>query len=154
MEVRAAETERADAGATHAAGRLRPVGELGIDVEGRMLEVDVRVLLAAVETRGQNLVVQRQGCLQEAGGAGGAFQMADVRFHRSERNAVRLCTSAREHVGQALHLDDVADSSGCAMAFNIAGRRRSESGIRPRTLYCELLADRVRRRDALALAVT
>ena len=122
MEVRTAETECTDAGAAHATGRLRPVSELRVDVEWRVIEIDVRVLFATVEAGRQHLVIQRQCRFQQTGGAGGALQVADVRFNGAQGNAVRLCARAREHVSQALDLDDVADTRRRTVALDVTSR--------------------------------
>ena len=153
VEVGAAEAECADTGATYAARRFHPVGEFGGDVERRVFEVDVRVFLLAIETRWQNLLVERQGRLQDAGRAGCALEMANVRFYGTKCDAVRFRARAREHVGQAFYLDDVPHARRRAVALDVTRRRWRQPGIFPGTLYSELLADRVRCRDALTLAV-
>ncbi len=91
MEVRAAEAERAHARAAHLPGRHLPLGEFGVDVERRRGPVDVRVGLVEAEARGDRLVVQCEGGLEQASGAGRRLQVADVRLHRAEgdRSAAR-----------------------------------------------------------------
>ena len=71
----------------------------------------------------------------------------------AEPSAIEPLGAPPKTVGEALHLDDVADLRARAVRLDERGRGRVEPGVLPGPRDRQLLADRVRRRDALALAV-
>ena len=99
---------------------------------------------------GQHLVVQRHDRLEQAGGAGRALEVADVRLHRAQRDRADGNVVAAEHVGQGLDLDHVADRGRGAVPLDERARRRGHARQLPGPLDGEPLADRVRGGDALA----
>ncbi len=60
---------------------------------------------------------------------------------------------AAKDLGQALHLDHIADAGAGAVRFNQRRGSRIERRIFPGALHGQLLADGIRRGNALALAV-
>jgi hypothetical protein len=110
MEIRATETERADAGATNAAGGLVPVREFCIDVERRTFEIDVRVLRITVKAGWEHLVVECQDCLEYSRGTRGTLEVPDVRLDGAQCDAARFGAGACEDVRQAFYLDDITNA--------------------------------------------
>ena len=86
MEVGAAETEGAQAGAPHAVRGHGPRSQFGVDVKRRVGKIDIGIGMLAMQAGRQHLVAQRQGRFQDSGGAGGALQMSDIRLDRAERH--------------------------------------------------------------------
>ncbi len=153
VEVGAAEAEGAQAGRAHAPGRGLPGLGLRVHEEGRLAPVDVRVGRLRVEARRQHLLVEGQGDLQQAGGAGGPLQVSDVRLHRAQGHRTRTQALAAEDGVQALHLDHVAHPGGRAVTLHQAHVGRRDAARAPGALDGQALAPRVRRRDALAAPV-
>ena len=120
MEVGAAEAERAHAGPADPAFGFIPVCEPGVDVERRMLKIDVRVLGIAVQARWQDFLIERHHRLEYAGGSRGTLEVTDIGLDRSQRNAPRLGAGVRKDVRQALYLDDIADTGRGAVTFDVA----------------------------------
>src|SRR3954447_17473703 len=58
-----------------------------------------------------------------------------------------------EHIRHALEFDDIADSGGRSMSFDIRNRSGRESGGFPGSLDSQLLTDGIGRSNALALSV-
>ncbi len=153
VEVGPAEPEHADPTASDAAGRLGPRAQVGVDGERRAVPIDVGVRVVEVEAGRQHLVVQTANHLEHACCAGGRLEMADVRLHRTERNAVRRGAGCTEHLGETGEFGGIANPGGCAVCFDRCDRGRVLAGDLPRPLYRQPLTDRIRRGDALALAI-
>ena len=98
-------------------------------------------------------MVEREHGLEQAGRAGRALEVADVRLHRTQGDRPGRQTEPSEHLRQRGDLDQVADPGGGAVPLDVGGRVGYEPGVLPRTRDGELLADGVGRGDALALAV-
>src|SRR5581483_12085640 len=122
VEVRAAETEGADAGPADAAGRFRPVAPFGVDPERRVLEIDGGARPFDPQTRRQDLVVQGQRRLEETGGPGGGLQVPDVRLDGTEGDRGRRRPGGGEDRRQRLDLDRVADAGRGAVALHVGDR--------------------------------
>ena len=154
MEVGATEPERTDPRGAHtsACGR-RPLAQLGVHAERRGRPIDVRVRVGEVQARRQHLVVQCQGGLQDAGSTGSGLQVADVRLRRAQRHRARGQPGAGEHLTETGHLHHVADTCARAVRFHQTAHRGRKPGRRPRAGHRQALTHRVRRGDALALAV-
>jgi hypothetical protein len=153
VEVRAAEAEGGDRGAAHAArGALPGLGAVD-EEEGQLVEGDGRVRLAHVDGGRQDLVVQGEGRLEQAGRAGAALQMADLRLDRAQADAARREVQAAEGVGQGLHLGHVADAGGGAMGLDEPQGRGREAGDLVGPLERQELTRGVRGGDAFAFAV-
>ena len=153
VEVGATEAERADPGPAHAVRSGRPLAKLGVDAEGTGVPVDVGVGRLEVEARYEHLVVEAADGLEEAGGAGGSLEMADVGLHRAEPDGARLSAGFEEDLVQRRELGSVAHAGRRAVRLDVARRCRVCLGGCPRPLDGDLLTDRVGRRDALALSV-
>ena len=153
VEVRAAEPEGAHASPADPARRRGPLAQFGVDRERHAVPVDVGVRVVEVEAGRQHLLVQTAHHLEHAGGAGSGLEMADIRLHRTERDAADRRTGSPEHLGQALELGGVADPCRGAVGFDRGDGAGVLSGDLPGALDGEPLTDRVRGRDALALAV-
>ena len=155
MEVGAAETEGAHPGAAHVRTTAVevPRAGLGRHVEGGTGEVDPGVGFVEVEAGGNGLVVEGQGGFEDAGGAGGALEVTDVGFDRSQRHGLRLQARRTEDVHQALGLDQVAHGGGGAVPFDEPDGVQRYARVFPGPLDGQLLSDRVGGGDALALAV-
>ena len=86
VEIGAAKTKSAQAGPAHAIGWHRPWFQFGIDVEGRVGKIDVRIAMLAMHAGRQYLVAKRQGGFQQSGCAGCSFEVPEIRFDRTKRH--------------------------------------------------------------------
>ncbi len=98
-------------------------------------------------------MVQRQGRLEDPGGAGSALEMTDVRLDRAERHRVDRQAEPAEDRLEALDLGEVAHLGRRAVPLEQGHRGRREAGACPGALDRQALADRVGRRDSLAATV-
>ena len=141
------------AGAAHAIRRRRPRLQLGVDVKRGVGEIDIRIGMLAMHAGRQHLVPKRQRGLQQSGGAGGAFEMPDVRLDRAQRHraggemealstSAMLCTSTTSPT--------LVEVPWPSISVAVAGDRPAFCQARS---MAEFLADRVGRGDALPLAV-
>ncbi len=153
VEVRPAEAEGTDRADARARGRLRPGTQGGVDGEGAGVPVDVRVGVAEVQARGEDLLVERADHLVEAGGSRRGLEVADVGLHRAEGHRPGSDASGAEHLLEAGQLGSVPDPGRGAVRLDRHDRRQVRAGVLPRPVDGELLADRVGRGDPLALAV-
>ena len=85
VEVAAAETEAADAGPPGVVLAAHPGAGPGVEVEGRLADVELGVRLVDLDGRRQNTVLHRHDGLEQARGAGGGLGVAHLRLHRAER---------------------------------------------------------------------
>ncbi len=118
VEVGAAEAERADATAPHAARRGRPVAQLRVHRERRGVPVDVRVRVVEVEARREHLVVQAADHLEQAGRAGGGLEVADVRLDRTEGDLVTPGARCPKTSVRLCELGGVADAGRRAVGLD------------------------------------
>ncbi len=154
VEIRPAEAKSADAGAAYLPGTHVPGARLRVDVKGAVGKINLRVGFLEID-RGRQLVgMERQDSLEHPGGPGGALEVADIGFDRTERHAPRTETQRAEDGVQAAHLDHVAHSGGGAVPLDETDRFRGDAGVLPGALDGALLADRIGRGDAFAFAVT
>ncbi len=152
MKVRPAEPEGAHAGTAHGPVLL-PGPQLRVDPERGALEVDPRIGRVEVDAGRQGLLVEGIRRLEQAGGTGGPFQVADVGLDRAQCQRARREPQLAEDLVHHLHLGQVADAGGRAVALHqVAGLRR-QPGPGPGPLHRELLTHRIGRRDALAAPV-
>ncbi len=84
VEIGAAETEGADATAAGRAGGLDPRAAARAEIERAPGESEFRIRLGEIGGGRDRLVAEGERYLDEAGGAGGALGVADLRFHRAE----------------------------------------------------------------------
>ena len=117
MEVAAAEAKGAHAGPPRCGAGMEPGAGPGVEVEGRLIEMEVRIHLVGLEGGRQRLVLQGKHGLDQAGRPGGGFGMADHGFHRPDR-AARRGFGGTEKLGQGLDFDFVADPRPRAMGLD------------------------------------
>ncbi len=153
VEIRPAEAEGADAGAARLARLHLPGARLRVDEEGAVGEIYLRVGSLEIDRRRQLAGVERQGSLEHAGRPGGALEVAKVGFDRTERHAAGAQACCSKDGVQAGHLDHVAHGGGGAVPLQQTDCFRGETGVLPGALDGALLADGVRRGDALAFAI-
>ena len=153
VEVGPSEAERRHACIAHLPGLGLPFAQLLVDVEGRALEVDVRIGFALAQAGRELLLVEGLDRLEHPGGAGRTLQVADVGLHRAERDRSGLQPEALEDLPQARHLDHVTDPGGCPVSLDEGGLVGRETGVLPGACQRKLLADRVGGGDALSLPV-
>ena len=127
MRIGAADTERADPGATRLLAAW-PVDQAIGDLERAGGEVDFRVRRAVVQGRRNAAVVQHQRGLDEAGNAAGGIQMAEVALDRTEPAGPRCDRLRTEGAAQRRHLDRVAQRRGGAMRLDVADRPDLDAG--------------------------
>ena len=153
VEVRTTEAERAHARATQVIGAADPRSRLGVEVEGRVLDVELGVGPLDLDRRRQHLVVQRHHGLEEPGRAGGRLGVADLRLDRSERAPLRLALADREGQLQPAELGRVAGLGPGPVGLDQLDRVRLEAGVGLGAAQGLGLALGHRRIDALRLAV-
>ncbi|MEI2732437.1 MAG: hypothetical protein V9G08_10660 [Dermatophilaceae bacterium] len=97
--------------------------------------------------------MQRPDHLVQPGGAGAGLEVADVGLHRPQGDGAFRGTGGAEDLGEGLELGGVADAGRGPVRLDGRDGGRVDPGPFPATGHGELLADRVGRGDALALAV-
>lgn len=125
--VGAAEAEGADAG--QAGGGGGPGLGLGGDGQLGAVEVDVGVEALEVEVGGDGLVLEGEDDFDEAGDAGGGFEVADVGFDGADvvglpGRAVFVVDGA-----QGVEFDGVAEGGAGAVGFDVADPGRGQAGV-------------------------
>ncbi len=153
MEIGAAETEGADAGAARNVRGNVPRLQFGIDIKRRVGKVDVGTGMLAVHAGRQDFIAKRESSLQHSGCTRCSFQVADVRFDRTERDRMRWEMLAAEQVGNALRFYHIAHAGRGAVSFHQSCGCGRQTGILPGALQAKLLADWVGSGDAFAFAV-
>ncbi|GHF46495.1 hypothetical protein GCM10010359_56230 [Streptomyces morookaense] len=120
VAVGAAHAEGADAGEQRAAVLAFPRGVFGLHPEVQPGQRDGGVGGLEVQAGGQFAVAEGQGGLEQAGDAGGAFEVADVGLGRADPQ--RLCGVAvrAEHGAEGGRLDRVADLGAGAVQFDVS----------------------------------
>ena len=104
--------------------------------------LELRIRRFEIDARGQDLVVQRQRRLDQAGDTGGDVEVADVRLDRADRaEAVLVGAAGAERLGQPGDLDRVAERGAGAVRLDVGDRRGIDA------------AEHLRHRDHLGLAV-
>ena len=119
---------------------------------GDGVPVDVGVGVAEVQAGREHLLVQRHDDLEQAGGAGGGLEVADVGLDRAERDRAGRGTGRRRPRSGA-ELGGVADAGRGAVRLDRGRRSPGRRRRCPGPLDGEPLPDRVGCGDALALAV-
>src|SRR5215472_11200140 len=119
MEIGAAETKGTHAAAPRPNGGNRPRPQLGIDVKRRVSKVNIRAGMIAMQTGRQHLVVQRQGGLQQSGGAGTTLKMSEVRFDRAEGHRTGGEMKTPQYLNHALRFNHITYPRRGAVAFNV-----------------------------------
>ncbi len=152
VHVRAAKAEGADSG--ERARVLRPCLVLARDAQAHSLEVDVRVRGFEVRVRRDLAVPQAERRLHQPRDARGAFEVADVRLHRTEDQVGRvLLTPHGEHRAEGRGLDRVAEHGTRAVRLDVRDLARVDRRRLVGPAEDFLLGDGVRRGQAVALSV-
>ncbi len=136
VRVRSARAERADAGAqrifeqlaVHLETRPLPGRQLLLHDERGSGEIDVRIEPRGMQRGHQFAVTHLQQHLGDAGDAGRALAMADVRFHRADRAEAGVARLAAEAVRQTGDLDRIAERGTGAVRLDIADGARVHPG--------------------------
>ncbi len=151
--VRAAESEGAHAGAA----RMLLGGpglRLGVDVERRTFDAQIRIDLLAARRGRQDPVTEGLDGLDEARHAGRRLEVPDVRLGRTHRAESGSLGAALLEAGlERLDLADVADLGGGAVRFDQFHRVGREARHLVGALDRFRLPDRIGGGDGLALAV-
>ena len=116
MEIAAAETEGADAGAAWMLAAGDPRACLAVDVEGGAAGGDRFLRLFDLDRRRQDLVIEGHRRLDQAGGAGRSLGVADLRLDRADGAPRRV--GFAEDRPQRLDLDGVADLGAGAVRLD------------------------------------
>ncbi len=127
MGVGSAHAERTHAGP---ARRFRqgPLALRSVDHERRRGEVDGRVGCIEMQAGRNALLGQRESGLDDAGGAGGDHQVADVALHRSDPAEPAVIGRATEGPCQSFDLDRISHWRGGAVGFDITDGARIDLG--------------------------
>ena len=146
--VDAAEAERVDAGAPRLGAAMDPGPRLGVDVERRSLEAELRIRLLAAQRRRQQPVVKCERGLDQAGDAGGGDRVTDHRLDRPQGAPRQLAVALPEHPRQRLHLDHVPDRRARAVRLDQPDAVRRDPGGGVRAPQRQLLSLDARRHHA------
>ena len=106
-----------------------------------------------MQARRQHLVVETHDGLEQASGTSGGLQVPDVGLHGAQRDAPGGQPEGTEDLVQRAEFGGIPDPGGGAVRLEHSDGTRVDAGVLPRPGDRELLPDRVRRGDALALAV-
>ena len=150
VKVGAPETEGAHTSAPDSAVRFIPGAQFPVDHGGGPGEIRPAVGPGETEAGGEHPLVQGEGGLQNAGGASGALEVADVGLHRAEGDAARRAVLPAEHFVDACQLHGIPHRSGGAVPFNHARRPGRAARDVPGAPNGPHLARRVGRHDPLA----
>ncbi len=119
VEVGAAEAERAHARAARVRFRADPGARAGAQVEGRALQLHLRIGRVDLDGRREHLVVQREHGLHQTGGAGGGLAVAHLGLHRSQRAPLAvLATALVEDHAQTAELGGVTGDGAGAVRLD------------------------------------
>ena len=144
MHIGAAEPEGADSGNPSVLNR-RPVTSHGRDFHREAVQRDMRVQRGEIAVSRNALVAQGLHHLDQRGNPGSRLQMADVGFHRTDHQRFLRRTARREHLGQRLHFDGIAERGAGAVRFDIGHRARIQPGILQRLADHRRLSAAIRR---------
>src|SRR5215813_3704708 len=146
MRVRAAETERTDAGDTSWLDCV-PRHVLRRDANRQRLPGDVGVGSVEMETQRQFLVLQAKYGLDQTCDSRGGFKVAHVALDRAEPKRIVLRALA-EDSSQSIDFDRIAERCPRPVRFDIADLRRLQSRILQRVANHSLLRGPVRNRQS------
>ena len=130
--VRATDAEGADAGAPRRAGVGAPGAAGRARREGAAIKLQPGVRCAEVDERRQQLVLQHEHGLDQAGHTGGGVEVAEIRLERTEAAEAHIGRRGAEGLGQCGDLDRVAERRRGAVCFEVADAARRHAGQRLR----------------------
>ena len=121
VNIGAAETECVDSGQLRA-GNFRKVFELLDDAQLELLKINVGIGIFEMQAGRNDLVLEDERDLDEAGDAGAGFEVADVGFNRANQTGILPAFTQRgpKRVG----FNRIADGRAGAVRLDIADLRR------------------------------
>ncbi len=128
VDVRSADAEGTDAGPARRWARL-PLGQLRVDDEGAVGEIDLRVGRGKVEACRQLPVLERQARLDQPDDTGGGITMPEISLDRTDRAEALSLRTGAEGLSQRRNLDRIAQRGGRAMRFDVGDRVGTDAGI-------------------------
>jgi hypothetical protein len=159
VEIGAAEAEGADAGPPRLGAGGDPGTRFGVEVERRPVEIDARARPVHANRRRQNLVLQSQDGLDEAGETGHGLGVADHRLDRAHGHGgtggtpVARAALAAKDLAQGGQLGGIADGGAGAVGLDQRHGGRREAGVLVGALEGPHLSGGERGRQAAVLAV-
>jgi hypothetical protein len=132
VRVRATGAKRADTGAARIFAaldqRARPGSQRALQDERAVREIDLRVQRVRVQRRRQLRMPELHQHLGDAGQAGSAFAMADIRLDRADRAELPVLGRGTKGTGQAGDLDRIAERGAGAVCFDVTDGARRDIG--------------------------
>ena len=126
MEVAPAETEGADRAPSQMVAATNPGTSFRVDVQRTLTATDLGVRRRDLESRRQNLVMQRQRDLDQAGRTCGRLGVPDLRLHGAEGAPLpSLRVRGFEDRHEATHLGGVSRLRGGTVALDQLDRGRA-----------------------------
>ncbi|CAB3969492.1 hypothetical protein BCO9919_03790 [Burkholderia cenocepacia] len=126
--IGAAESERAHPGDAPAFPAL-PRDRIGGDANRDLLPRRMRIGSGEMQVRRNPVVLERQQDLDQAGDAGGRFQMPDVGLDRTDHERLVRRTPGAVDAGQRLDLDRVAEGRPGTVGLDIGDVTGHDAGL-------------------------
>ncbi|PRP91930.1 hypothetical protein ENSA5_52150 [Enhygromyxa salina] len=152
VKVGPAEAKRAHARAPRVLGPADPRPRLGVEVKGRVVDLERGVGPLDLDRGRQDLVVQRHHGLEQPGGPSRGLGVADLRLDRAQRAPLRALAGPKGLL-QALKLGRVAGLGPGPVGLDQFDGPRLDPGVVPGPAQGLGLARRHRRVDALRAPV-
>ena len=132
VRVRAADAERADAGAARRAAGASTAAAGSFTKNGLPSKSICGFGVSKCRLGGSCAVLEREHGLDQPGDARGRVEMADVRLHRADARRSRAASvCAPERLGQRRDLDRIAERGAGAVRLDVADRLRRRRRRRP-----------------------
>ena len=147
VRIRSAEAKRAHAAKPRPG---RPLGWLGYDADRQPVPGDHRVGLVEMQVGRNDTSIHRQDRLDQAAHPGRPFEMAAIRFDRTDQ---QRCGAAREHRAERSGLYRVADRGSRPVRLEKTDLRRLDAGVAQRGADHLLLRGTARHREPARPAV-
>jgi len=154
MKVSPTKAKRADPRAAWVAVlRTDPWARLGIQIKRCLVDTQFGIGSSDVNRWRQHLVIQRQRRLDQAGGPGGRFGMANLRLHAAQGNALPAFVVLAKDFFQPFELSRISGYRTCSVRLNHANRSRLETGFRIGAPQCLGLTGRTRGVNTLVATI-
>ncbi len=144
--VRSAEAERVDTDRQRRIARVERHVAVD-DAQTPAVEIDPGIGRDEVQRSRHRAMLEAQHGLQQAGHAGGRFEVADVGLHRTDQQRTIGRALARHDVDQRTRLDRIADRRAGAVRLEIGERPRIDAGARIHAAQQRRLRGRARHAD-------